>query len=205
MRIVHKALVVASSLVVAGLSHAAGNNLGFETGDASGWASNGFVTVDGTDVAVGGGSYSALITAGLGTNVYSWISQAVSLAAGETVSGAAKWIGADYLPFNDSGAVAAIQFIDPFVPPTVTNLFQADIATYGDYGSSPWTYFTFTAPTTGSYTLWAGVKNFEDNDVNSSLRVDFSVTAVPEPETYAMMLAGLGVMGFMARRRKPQA
>jgi probable HAF family extracellular repeat protein len=29
-----------------------------------------------------------------------------------------------------------------------------------------------------------------------------SVTAVPEPETYAMMLAGLGLMGFVARRRK---
>lgn len=28
------------------------------------------------------------------------------------------------------------------------------------------------------------------------------VTAVPEPQTYAMFLAGLGVMGFMARRRK---
>jgi len=27
------------------------------------------------------------------------------------------------------------------------------------------------------------------------------ITAVPEPETYAMMLAGLGLMGFIARRR----
>jgi len=28
------------------------------------------------------------------------------------------------------------------------------------------------------------------------------VTAVPEPETYGMMLVGLGLMGFVARRRK---
>ena len=27
-------------------------------------------------------------------------------------------------------------------------------------------------------------------------------TGIPEPETYALMLAGLGVVGFMARRRK---
>lgn len=29
-----------------------------------------------------------------------------------------------------------------------------------------------------------------------------SVTAVPEPETYAMMLAGLAALGFLARRRQ---
>ena len=29
-----------------------------------------------------------------------------------------------------------------------------------------------------------------------------AVTAVPEPETYAMLLAGLGLMGAIARRRK---
>lgn len=28
------------------------------------------------------------------------------------------------------------------------------------------------------------------------------ISAVPEPETYAMLLAGLGLMGFAARRRK---
>lgn len=32
--------------------------------------------------------------------------------------------------------------------------------------------------------------------------INFSVTAVPEPETYAMFLAGLGLMGAIAKRRK---
>lgn len=35
-----------------------------------------------------------------------------------------------------------------------------------------------------------------------SLSGDFAVAAVPEPETYALLLAGLGVIGVVARRRK---
>ena len=39
----------------------------------------------------------------------------------------------------------------------------------------------------------------------TGLRAEFltsSVTAVPEPETYALLLAGLGLIGAAARRRK---
>ena len=36
-----------------------------------------------------------------------------------------------------------------------------------------------------------------DGDIAS-----FAVSGVPEPETYAMLLAGLGILGFVARRRK---
>ncbi len=36
----------------------------------------------------------------------------------------------------------------------------------------------------------------------SSLDVSTPVAAIPEPETYALMIAGLGLVGFMARRRK---
>ena len=34
---------------------------------------------------------------------------------------------------------------------------------------------------------------------------ELTVTAVPEPETYAMLLAGLGLMGGIARRRANKA
>jgi hypothetical protein len=40
-----------------------------------------------------------------------------------------------------------------------------------------------------------------DADYND-LVVGISVSVVPEPETYALMLAGLGIMGFVARRRR---
>jgi hypothetical protein len=44
-----------------------------------------------------------------------------------------------------------------------------------------------------------GLKIDADYD---DLVVGIKVSAVPEPETYALMLAGLGIMGFVARRRR---
>ena len=38
-------------------------------------------------------------------------------------------------------------------------------------------------------------------DINNNGQV-IALGLIPEPETYALMLAGLGVVSFMARRRK---
>ena len=68
--------------------------------------------------------------------------------------------------------------------------------------ASGWTTqtYTFTASGGTSSLFFAG--GYQAGDYVGL--DDVKVTAIPEPETYAMMLAGLGALGFMGRRRKAQ-
>lgn len=59
----------------------------------------------------------------------------------------------------------------------------------------------------GDYTLEVTGKTLDPQGVGEfAITTRFAtVTPVPEPESIAMLLAGLGVVGFAARRRKPKA
>jgi hypothetical protein len=48
-------------------------------------------------------------------------------------------------------------------------------------------------------------RDWDYNDMAVKVESITAVTAVPEPETYALMVAGLAAVGFMSRRRKRHA
>lgn len=68
----------------------------------------------------------------------------------------------------------------------------------GSFAGSVFTPFTLG----GAYDLILGFNDGLRVDADDDdMVVGLKVKAVPEPETYAMMLAGLGALGFMGRRR----
>ena len=81
------------------------------------------------------------------------------------------------------------------------NLSAAYGTLVGQIGSGDFfvvgTQYAGSAATSGVLKLYYWDSNFGDN----TQYVSANVAAVPEPETYALMLAGLAAVGFMARRR----
>lgn len=60
------------------------------------------------------------------------------------------------------------------------------------------TYFEGNAGLAAEAILGSHIQSSSDLNVHAHL----STQRIPEPDTYAMMLAGLGLMGVVARRRK---
>jgi hypothetical protein len=71
-----------------------------------------------------------------------------------------------------------------------------------DSTSSPgWTSYSFVTEAAGDAGLLFALRGVPANRFGMAIQ-NVQVSAVPEPATYAMLLAGLGAIVFMGRRRR---
>ena len=78
-------------------------------------------------------------------------------------------------------------------------------STFAAIGSdtSPWDGFTFSGLAAGNYALsFFGATTNAAAAYGGVITTVVTAAPVPEPETYALMLAGLGMVGFIASRRR---
>lgn len=89
-----------------------------------------------------------------------------------------------------AASVSAVTYLDPAYNSSFGPVALTQSRYYWDLASAPTTYaFTFAS---------------EGHSMSlAQVAVDVGqVAAVPEPQTYALMAAGLGIMGVMSRRRR---
>jgi PEP-CTERM motif len=103
-------------------------------------------------------------------------------------------------PGDLSGSITAINFGGYNIAGLTVNLQDSTFAIIGS-DNSP-SSFTFSGLAAGNYAL--NVLGFADGSAGGFYAGGAIATTVPEPETYALMLAGLGIVGFVAARRRSQ-
>jgi hypothetical protein len=123
--------------------------------------------------------------------------------------------GGSYIKNSSTGGVAAAGTVNVAVqsPPSPTMSFGFGTGSLSQ-GSGSWSAgtgpisFGAGAKVVSFYvsnTLMAvggGVAGLGNQISKNTPTISFVVASVPEPETYAMLLAGLGAVAFLARRRK---
>ncbi|MBT9501520.1 MAG: PEP-CTERM sorting domain-containing protein [Burkholderiaceae bacterium] len=151
-------------------------------------------TIDGS-----GGTYMAELGACLtctGAPKAMW-SYEFSVNSG-SLSGVTYLLGIDHDPsagVSYSWVDPAAHWADNAIAPVPFNGFQNSQNVL--FASTPGGPFDVNMAGLYSVTLQA----WNNTSMLASTTMNVQVGAVPEPETYALMFAGLGVLGFVARRR----
>jgi len=158
-----------------------------------------------TGVDVGGTSYDVTFGDGVvGDGISSFTESATSTSASEALR--------DLVFTNLSTSLGAVQGCQNIFTCQIFTPFANVIRQDPESGSSARTlisYFWFDSINSG---VVSDIQLFPSSDTatsNNSTIARWSIaqvtSAVPEPETYAMFLAGLGLLGFVSRRRKQKA
>jgi hypothetical protein len=190
-----KTLAVAATLAWAGVAQASPlDNTGFESGLSS-WNTSGNVTTVGGGNVPDGGSMAKLVT-GSGTEKL-WQYAADSLGSGFTLwykMTTTDFLGCgcnegDTLNIWYKGATGSWQ--------SITTIDSVDVAS----GNTGWLSFVLPSDTK-SLRIWL---TGDGDSYKSKAFVDITganmAAAVPEPGEWAMILAGLGMVGVISRRR----
>ncbi|MDP1674713.1 MAG: PEP-CTERM sorting domain-containing protein [Burkholderiales bacterium] len=161
---------------------------GLSAGDIGNWAlegSNGSAFLGNNGFNNGGSYVTSIYFETLMSNVSFDVSRSNGSAAGQSLI-ASAYNGSDLLS-SQTILLGAV------------NSWTSIAFGYGSISS-----LIITGSTTGFSPF--GLDNLQfNNTVLGGLDLgDNNVTAIPEPETYALMLAGLGLLGVVARRRRSQ-
>lgn len=146
------------------------------------------------------GSLDPDVANGIAAYEGSGLQQSFSAAAGETLS--FSWqMFSNEMP--DAGADYAFVVIDGtrFDLGSVA-VANAATATFGFSFESGLASFSYTFAQSGQHSLAFGVVDVYDSSVTTALAIgNVEIAPVPEPEQYALFLAGLGLIGAAVRRR----
>jgi len=210
MKLVKSLLAV--SIAAAAFGAQAATNLvangSFETGTLAGWNVSGTASVPGVAVQTlnAASFYGETVNAqdaAAGTKAVYFVSdkssqtlsQSVYLAAGTYNIGFSA-----YAPLNGIANAGAATFTGSIAGVTLANYSVTSGGVWNNYSG------TQTITSAGNYDVAFTFNTTGGASKDIVIDSVYVVAApVPEPETYAMMLAGLGLMGAVARRRKSKA
>ena len=157
-----------------------------------------------TDKFLFSGSFAADVGKSAG-GFYVWGVNRGAGTAGFAANGLPNVLFDSVVIFNQDGS-ARITGTSPatLLPPGSVKIFGSTIIGEIDGSFLPSTGFAKTAytwnlwPRDGTLTGFAAISDFAPDNTNVGVTV---VGAVPEPETYALMMLGLGTLAFARRRR----